>query len=500
MKYKLCLALLLFMLIIPANAVSSVSNSFGIINEPNRNSGWMLRYTSGFENTGKAEMRYGFFSDPYEEYLESVKAYMGKDDTVKFFEFAMFDPDTGERIEWNENFNFRFTFDASGMGTGMIINYIGKEYRLYLLDNGSAVSVPVLNSDIESFTAEIDSLGVYALIYNRNALTFNFIYEEGDDKDIIYAQYENLNPQSVISLPEVPQKEGYEFAGWKYSYGSTSFEYIMEENMTFGDVGGRAVAVWTQTLADIGKKNNESNIRYVKIHEWSGDYYANWQGKLVERADNIYPVEEAEKDRLIEIIEKTDGEISKVVNTQYFFYDAETKNVTKILPDNFLVMSDKKSIRLHAPMGIRFRASVLRSAKEERDDYVIEEYGYIVGVEENFVNDDYYDADDLFTLEASGDIASGVAYNRVNGTETLYAQTDDSDVFTCVLHGIPEEHYKTMLVCRPYAKIVIFDMEYIVYGGIMTGSVYDAAKELMEAGTAGDATDVLNSIIEKAEG
>lgn len=491
-RYLLMLTITIF--------ASLTANSLDIIRESTHTSYWDLISTSGFENTDEAALHYGFFKEPDEKHLNMVESYIDEDETIIFFEFAMFDPDTQERIEWNENFNFRFTFDASGMGAGRIINYIGKDYRLYLLDNGSAVSVPVLDSDIDSFTANINSLGVYALIYNKNALTFNFIYEESDDQDTIYAQYENLNPQSIISLPEVPQKKGYEFAGWKYSYGSTSFEYIMEENMTFADVGGKAVAVWTQTLADIGKKNNESNVRYVKIHEWSGDYYANWQVKHIERADNLYAVEEAERDRLIEIIEKTDGENPKAVNTQYFFYDAETKSVTKILPDNFLVMSDKKSIRLHEPMGIRFRSSVLRSAKEERDDYVIEEYGYIAGVEETFTNEYYYETDELFTFEASGDIASGVAYNRVNGTETLYAQTDDSDVFTCVLHGIPEEHYKTMLVCRPYAKIVIFEKEYIVYGGIMTGSVYDAAKELMEAGTDSDATDVLNSIIEKAEG
>lgn len=492
-------ALFLVFMTLCVNALTPVSSRFRIINEPNRTSGWNLRYTSGFENTEQAELRYGFFSEPDEEYLEVVKEYIEKDDTVRLIEFAMFDPDTKKRMEWNEEFSFKFTFDASAMGAGKIINYIGKDYRLYLIDGESAVSVPMLSSDLDNFTVEINSLGVYALIYNRNALTFDFYYDE--DHDIIYEQYENLNPQSIISLPEPPVKEGYEFAGWKYSYGSTAYDYIMEEGMTFGDAGGCAVAAWTQTLTDIGEKENDGNERYVRIHEWTGDYYETWQYKHIERADTIYPVEEADRDRLIEIIEKTSGENPRVVKTQYFFYDADAKTVTKILPDNFLVMSDKKSIRLREPVGIRFKASVLRSAKAETEDYIIEEYGYIAGRYEIYMEDEYDDPDELFILKHSGDgIISGVAYSRAEGIETIYDRTDEKDVFTCVLHGIPEEHYKTKLVCRPYAKITIDGKVYDIHGDIMWGSIYDTAKAYVEANPDSDDAEMLKEIIKKAEG
>ena len=68
--FSMVTALMLALMTLCANALTPVSNRFSIINEPNRTSGWNLRYTSGFENTEQAELRYGFFSEPDEEYLE----------------------------------------------------------------------------------------------------------------------------------------------------------------------------------------------------------------------------------------------------------------------------------------------------------------------------------------------------------------------------------------------------------------------------------------------
>lgn len=214
----------------------------------------------GIEKTEDKRLGAEDISDKDGSLLDSISEFVGENDIVIFFKCAWYDAETKEILQWDSNVDLLININKREGGMW------GKDYRVYFINNGNVNEKTVLdNADTRTLEFETNELGVFAVVADKNALTFTFYLD--DEKQVIYKQYENLNRFSTIAFPEPPEKEGYEFAGWKMYNESTGAEFIMEEGMCIADAGVRAVASWTQTLTDIGEKENDGNERYVRIHE-----------------------------------------------------------------------------------------------------------------------------------------------------------------------------------------------------------------------------------------
>jgi len=175
-----------------------------------------------------------------------------------------------------------------------------------------------------------------------------------------------------------------------------------------------------------------------------------------------------------EIVEKTQG--GAFVESKYFFVNMYGYGAAKLDLDSYMIADDNTSIRTSSPMGVRFKSSVLTSAKNEEAEYVIDEYGFIVATEEAL-------GDDELTLDFSKYV-KGVAYNKETATDIVFdSSNDEMHVFTGYVKNIPVANYKTNLVCKTYTKITVDGRQFTLYGEPVVGNVYDTAKALLEDDT-----------------
>ncbi len=215
---------------------------------------------------------------------------------------------------------------------------------------------------------------------------------------------------------------------------------------------------------DLGEKAASSNVRYIEIDGVQ---------TLIAEDDRIYKVI-SEGNKLVEVVEKASADSPVIVKSQYFYIAKDNASATKLNMDSFMTTDGKKSVRVENPMGIRFRASVLTSARSEETEFVIDEYGYIIALESA-----------LNGAELTFDFAkhvTGVAYNKADGTDYIYDVFDEGVIFTCALKNITVANYKKNLVCKTYTKLTVNGEQFTVYGESVTGNVYDTAMGLLSHG------------------
>ena len=84
--------------------------------------------------------------------------------------------------------------------------------------------------------------------------------------------------------------------------------------------------------------------------------------------------------------------------------------------------------------------------------------------------------------EANKDKYSLVTIRRLkeNGTDIIFENVDEYDVFTCFVKNIPVQHYATDLVCKVYTKVNVGGEEFILYSEPVIGNPYDTAKKLLK--------------------
>lgn len=108
-------------------------------------------------------------------------------------------------------------------------NYlIGKDHRLYLIEDNNFVEVPITKTPVNEVWFTAEKLGKYVLYFDPAVYSAEFysdIPEYDDDGNLInsvelYSKIENLKAEDIIKMPEIPQKEGYVFTGWKTIKGS----------------------------------------------------------------------------------------------------------------------------------------------------------------------------------------------------------------------------------------------------------------------------------------
>ncbi|MGN1121455.1 MAG: metallophosphoesterase family protein, partial [Eubacteriales bacterium] len=125
------------------------------------------------------------------------------------------------------------------------------------------------------------------------------------------------------------------------------------------------------------------------------------------------------------------------------------------------------SIRTAAPAGIRFMGSV-KNDFLAREDVEVLEYGFVVGLQENFT-----DSDPRLGMENT---VSGVSYSKEKGIELIYNTDDECVYFTGVVIGVPKENLDTPLKVVTYMRYRYGEYEYTLYGKAITRSVTDVLK------------------------
>ena len=228
----------------------------------------------------------------------------------------------------------------------------------------------------------------------------------------------------------------------------------------------------------IGEKTADTNVRYAQI---------DGRRKTVADDSDVYLLNASDKNVIVEIIEKTSADSPAAVKTQYFYVDMETKTVTKLSLDSYMSADSEKTIRTREPMGIRFKSSVLTSAKDEEASFVIDEYGFIVTTEGTLAGNE-------LTLSFPK-LVTGVAYSKSQNIDLVFDNSvDGQHIFTGILKNVPVKNYKTNLICKTYTKITVNGEQFILYGEAVTGNIYDTALKLLE--TDPDNADLIKIVLD----
>ena len=211
-------------------------------------------------------------------------------------------------------------------------------------------------------------------------------------------------------------------------------------------------------------------------------------------------------DEAIVRVPKAEGYI--YVNTGFdahtvYYVDADGVPTEITVLDNALLAFNGANIRTNGVQGIRFKASVGNTAKAlsaDNSNYEISEYGFIVTAEteKTGLKNEFYTLD--MALVNDGKAVKGVAYNKSDSTDIVYALDDDRTVFTVVLKNIPlvSRALTTTVVTRPYYILSDGENETVIYGEITKRSVYDVARAIKNAGGTDytDNKDYIDNIME----
>ena len=259
-----------------------------------------------------------------------------------------------------------------------------------------------------------------------------------------------------------------------------------------GDVEGEIKASPNANVIVTGE-NKPAGYVEINLGEANGTRYAEvggFQYDIVENEDNIYGVI-TDKNLIIEIVEKADASLASndtdtSVTTSYYYVDAAAGTST-LLPsmDGYMTNYNGQSLRFadeKYSSALRFRAQIAREAKVEKTAYVIDEYGYIITLEEKLNNRDYSQLNFDFSTGSGVAYVSGVAYNRARGIDKVFEGDDVADQFTAIFYNIPENAYGKRLVTKTYTKISVNGEQFVLYGEPMVTSIYAVAKRLLDSG------------------
>ncbi len=127
------------------------------------------------------------------------------------------------------------------------------------------------------------------------------------------------------------------------------------------------------------------------------------------------------------------------------------------------------SIRVDAPAGIRFKASV---ANFERENESLSEYGFIV-TRESLLTAAGIEDDD-FTLDSEVTKVQGANYDKANGVDKVFEENGALTFFTAAVYNIPAANYGDNLVVRPY----MVTGSTTTYGEPMTNNILAVATSI----------------------
>lgn len=106
-------------------------------------------------------------------------------------------------------------FVQESVGDNQQIERLGKDYRLCHVKEGQMREMVMLDSDEQMARFVVDALGYYAFYYNPHVYSVEFYDEYPENENVAVCIVEDLKRYDTVEFPEVPEKEGYVFTGWK---------------------------------------------------------------------------------------------------------------------------------------------------------------------------------------------------------------------------------------------------------------------------------------------
>ena len=195
----------------------------------------------GFEEKDGMTAAIGKLASLPSEMAEMMSPFVSENESVFYFIIAAYDTETESLVDYTEKVSMEAVVSEPA-GTGFSAA-IGKDYRVYSISD-VANEIPVIDSDLYEFSFELDSFGIFAVVYNPNAITLNFY-----DGENIYHTIENLATTDTITLPENPQNKvvdgvEYEFRGW-YSREDGQGKRLYD-GVTLSEIGTSSVFAYWQ--------------------------------------------------------------------------------------------------------------------------------------------------------------------------------------------------------------------------------------------------------------
>ncbi len=211
----------------------------------------------------------------------------------------------------------------------------------------------------------------------------------------------------------------------------------------------------------------------IKINKPDDNYTYTWIVDGVETEGLAIDIPESFETIIIRAVD-TNGNYLSTVRTKLAEFLLENENVNTL---------DTKELRIDTDGdnftgSIRFAASVSPSVKRIDDI----EYGFIV-TRESFI-DEYFDGELSFESAINDKVyVYGTNFKSENGKVTKDisngALDNGEERFTCALTGInaaDESMVNEVMAVRPYMIYRIEDLEYTIYGDMITASLADVAK------------------------
>ncbi len=161
--------------------------------------------------------------------------------------------------------------------------------------------------------------------------------------------------------------------------------------------------------------------------------------------------------------------------------DGKSYSATKVEEFTDLLTYHGFSIRITGKSGIRCKTGISVAAKEALigdglAGYTLKESGTLIMKDDNRAE---------YPMIKDGEkVALGVSYSKDaegNVQDTVFEVVDDRQRFAAVLVGMPAAQYKTAYAFRGYAVLTKDGQDIIVYGPVMSRSIYQLAEMLLEA-------------------
>ena len=245
----------------------------------------------------------------------------------------------------------------------------------------------------------------------------------------------------------------------------------------------------------------------IDIGTASGTRYAEVNGfqyEIVEN-DGKYGVITSE-DMLLQFVEKMGASLMaeedyETTSTKYYYVDADNCTYSEIVSlDGYMANYNKYSIRKPdekiSTTALRFRARITKASRNEEAEYVIDEYGYIITLEEKLNNNDYSQLNFDFTIPGKTAYVTGAAYKNDGSVNKVFEEDDEVVAFVAAFHNIPKNAYGKRIVAKTYTKITVDGKQFTLYGEPMVTSPYAVAKDLVDSGTVSEGDELYDSIKE----
>ena len=167
-----------------------------------------------FENSKDISFEVGDLKEPVDELIDLMSEYMSEDDQIRFVKLTA--KKNGEEINVLDNLYLNF---AGRLGSGTISDVMGKDYRVYWIDDISCEQLEVVSSSRYNVDVKSNRLGLFAIIYNPNVMSAEFYsdYKENNEPEYIgelYYKKEDIKKDDMILDIEKPNKDGYTFLRW----------------------------------------------------------------------------------------------------------------------------------------------------------------------------------------------------------------------------------------------------------------------------------------------